>query len=57
VTFFDGADQVATAVLAGGRATVSWTPGARGTHALTARYLGDPAHDPSTSSSVGVRVT
>ena len=57
VAIFDGVDQVATGVLSGGRATVAWTPGARGTHTLTARYLGDGSHEPSTSPALSVRVT
>lgn len=57
VAFFDGADQVATGMLSGGRVTVAWTPGARGTHTLTARYLGDGSHEPSMSAAVSVRVT
>jgi hypothetical protein len=57
VAFFDGADQVATGLLSGGKATVSWTPGVRGTHTLTAQYLGDGSHEPSTSTAVSVRVT
>ena len=49
VALYDGADQVATGVLSGGRVTVTWTPAARGTHTLTAGYLGDASHEPSVS--------
>jgi hypothetical protein len=57
VALYDGADQVATGVLSAGKVTVTWTPSARGAHSLTARYLGDASHEPSTSAPLSLRVT
>ena len=39
------------ATLVGGRATVSWTPTARGQRSLSVRYSGDGRYAPSTSAA------
>ena len=57
VALYDGAGQVAVGTLSGGRISLSWTPTGRGSHTLTARYLGDASHEPSTSGAVTVKVT
>jgi hypothetical protein len=57
VGLYDGVEPVATATLVGGKATIAWTPGAKGTRSLTVRYLGDVTHLTSTSPAVLVKVT
>ena len=54
---YDGVEPVGTATLVGGKATITWTPAAKGTRSLTVRYLGDPTHAPSVSPAVAVKVT
>jgi hypothetical protein len=57
VGLYDGVEPVGTATLVGGKATISWTPVAKGTRSLTVRYLGDLTHLASTSPAVLVKVT
>ena len=57
VGLYDGVEPVGSGTLVGGRATITWTPVAKGTRSLTVRYLGDPTHAPSVSPAVSVKVT
>ena len=57
VQLLEGAEPLGSAVLVNGAATVSWSPAARGTHPVTARYAGDATHEPSTSGPVTIRVS
>ena len=57
VGLYDGVEPVGTATLVGSKATITWTPSAKGTRSLTVRYLGDPTHAPSVSPAVAVKVT
>ena len=57
VGLYDGVEPVGTATLVGSRATITWSPAAKGTHSLTVRYLGDATHAASVSSAVAVKVT
>ncbi len=50
VRFKDGTKQIGTATLSGGVAKLTTSKLPRGTHPITAQYLGDAAHDKSTSS-------
>jgi chitinase len=57
VRFFDGATQIGSAALSGGRATMSTSKLARGTHAITAVYAGSATYNGSTSSVLSQVVT
>ncbi|HET6968809.1 MAG TPA: Ig-like domain-containing protein [Ornithinibacter sp.] len=57
VGLYDGVEPVGVATLVGGTATITWTPVAKGTHTLTARYLGDATHAESVSAAVSLKVT
>jgi hypothetical protein len=58
VLLYDGSVAVgAPATLSAGRATIAWTPTAKGQHSLTVRYLGNVTHLPSNSPPVVVKVT
>lgn len=58
VRLYDGVEPVATTVtLVDGRATVLWTPVAKGNHALTVRYLGSTTHAESVSAVTVVKAT
>jgi hypothetical protein len=58
VRLYDGPEPVATtATLVGGRATITWTPTAKGQRSLSVRYSGDSRFAPSTSSTTTVKVT
>ncbi|WP_346143618.1 Ig-like domain-containing protein, partial [Kitasatospora cinereorecta] len=50
VTFLDGADELATVPLAGGRAAFTTAALRPGAHAITARYGGDALFTPSTTA-------
>jgi hypothetical protein len=55
VRLYDGVEPVGTAAtLSGGKATIVWTPVAKGS--LTVRYAGDSQHAASQSAAVVVRV-
>ena len=57
VRLFDGMEPVGTAAtLSSGKATIVWTPVAKGQRNLTVRYAGDAQHVASQSGSVVVRV-
>jgi hypothetical protein len=57
VRLFDGVEPVGTAAtLSDGKATIVWTPVAKGQHSLTVRYAGDSQHAGSESAAVAVRV-
>ena len=57
VRLFDGVEPVGTAAtLSNGKATIVWTPVAKGQRSLTVRYAGDAQHVASQSESVVVRV-
>jgi hypothetical protein len=57
VRLYDGVEPVGTVTaLSDGRATVVWTPVAKGQRSLTARYAGDAQHAGSQSTPVTVRV-
>ncbi len=56
VEFYDGAALLGAGTLTAGVATHSWTPGTRGAHALTAKYLGTAKADGSTSAARAVDV-
>jgi hypothetical protein len=57
VGLYDGVEPVGSATLVGGKATITWTPTAKGTRSLTVRYLGDPTHAASVSPAALVKVT
>jgi hypothetical protein len=57
VGLYDGVEPVGSATLAGGTATITWTPVAKGAHGLTVRYLGDATHAESVSPAASVKVT
>ncbi len=58
VRLYDGPNPVATtATLVGGRATITWTPTAKGQRSLSVRYSGDSRYAPSTSATTTVKVT
>ena len=55
---YDGVEPVGTtATLVDGKATVVWTPVAKGNHSLTVRYLGNSTHAESVSPATVVKVT
>jgi len=57
VRLYDGAEPVGTAAtLSSGKATIVWTPVAKGTRSLTVRYAGDAQHAGSESQPLTVRV-
>ena len=57
VRLFDGVEPVGTtATLSSGKATIVWTPVAKGSRSLTVRYAGDAQHAGSESEPVTVRV-
>ncbi len=57
VRLYDGVEPVATAAtLLNGKATITWTPVAKGNRSLTVRYLGSETHAPSVSAATTVRV-
>ena len=57
VRLYDGVEPVGTAVtLSNGKATIVWTPVAKGQRSLTVRYAGDVQHTGSQSAPVTVRV-
>ena len=57
VRLYDGVEPVGTAAtLTNGKATIVWTPVAKGTRSLTVRYAGDAQHAGSESEPVTVRV-
>ncbi|MGO4204230.1 Ig-like domain-containing protein [Rhodococcus sp. TAF43] len=57
VDFFDGGAKIGTGTLdANGTATYAWTPGARGTHNLKAKFLGTARATASESAVQGVEV-
>lgn len=58
VRLYDGVEPVGTAAtLADGRATVAWTPVAKGNHNLTVRYFGSTTHAESVSPVAVVKAT
>ena len=58
VRLYDGVEPVGTAAtLVDGKATVVWTPVAKGNHTLTVRYLGSSTHAESVSPATVVKVT
>lgn len=57
VQLYDGAEALGTATLAGGRASIAWTPVVRGNHTLTVRYLGSETHAESVSAGTLVKAT
>ena len=57
VRLYDGVEPVGTAAtLSSGKATIVWTPVAKGTRSLTVRYAGDAQHAGSESQPLTVRV-
>ena len=57
VRLYDGEEPVGTAAtLSSGKATIVWTPVAKGSRSLTVRYAGDAQHAGSESEPVTVRV-
>jgi len=57
VRLYDGVEPVGTAAtLSSGKATIVWTPVAKGSRSLTVRYAGDAQHAGSESEPVTVRV-
>jgi Big-like domain-containing protein len=57
VRLYDGVEPVGTATtLSNGKATIVWTPVAKGQRNLSVRYAGDAQHAASESASVAVRV-
>ena len=57
VRLYDGVEPVGTAAtLSSGKATIVWTPVAKGQRSLTVRYAGDSQHAASQSAAVVVRV-
>ena len=57
VRLYDGIEPVGTAAsLVSGKATIVWTPVAKGSRSLTVRYLGSPTHAESVSAATVVRV-
>lgn len=57
VRLFDGVEPVGTAAtLSNGKATIVWTPVAKGQRSLTVRYAGDAQHAGSESEPVTVRI-
>jgi len=57
VRLYDGVEPVGTtATLSSGKATIVWTPVAKGSRSLTVRYAGDAQHAGSESEPVTVRV-
>jgi hypothetical protein len=57
VRLYDGVEPVGTAAtLSGGKATIVWTPVAKGQRSLTVQYAGDSQHAASQSAAVVVRV-
>lgn len=57
VRLYDGVEPVGTAAtISSGKATIVWTPVAKGTRSLTVRYAGDAQHAGSQSQPVTVRV-
>lgn len=57
VTFYLGQQQIGTATLAGGKASLSVTSSfPPGTYSLTATYSGGSADDPSTSAPISITV-
>lgn len=57
VRLYDGVEPVASAAtLSNGKATIVWTPVAKGQRTLTVRYTGDSQHATSQSEPVSVRV-
>lgn len=56
VTFRDGAAVLGTAPLVAGRASLTTSALAVGTHAVTADYAGDAAYAASTAAAVSIRV-
>lgn len=58
VRLYDGVEPVGTAAtLSSGKATIVWTPVAKGLRSLTVRYAGDAQHAGSESEPVTVRVS
>lgn len=58
VRLYDGVEPVGTtATLVDGKATIVWTPVAKGNHALTVNYLGSSTHAESVSPVTVVKVT
>jgi hypothetical protein len=58
VQLFDGATMIGTAATVAGGSAVPTAPGlAVGTHAISARYLGDATTKPSTSGTLNLTVT
>jgi sugar lactone lactonase YvrE len=56
VTFFDGANAIATSTLSAGTASATWLAPASGTHSIAAAYSGDADFTPNTSSAVATAV-
>ncbi len=57
VRLYDGVEPVGTAaMLSSGKATIVWTPVAKGARSLTVRYAGDAQHAGSESQPATVRV-
>ncbi|MFC4605421.1 Ig-like domain-containing protein [Rhodococcus kronopolitis] len=57
VEFFDGTTKVGQGALAGGKATLAWTPAAAGGHSLTAKFLGTTKANESVSAAQNVSAT
>ncbi|GAA2162547.1 hypothetical protein GCM10009845_14450 [Pedococcus bigeumensis] len=57
VRLYDGLDALGTATLVDGRASIVWTPVAKGNHTLTVRYLGSSTHLESVSPGTVVKAT
>jgi hypothetical protein len=56
VLFYDGAVLLGSSTVSGGKATLTTTSLAVGSHALSASYSGDSTFMPSTSTAVNVKV-
>lgn len=56
VEFFDGVTSLGTVPVSGGTATLNTSALTVGSHSITAQYLGDSGHNPSTSSAVSTTV-